>query len=278
MSIDKASVLRYFKTPKGVFTLILLVLTVISATKEGWTLVLPSLLAAMTNAVLVDAPILRAREGKWLYPDGALLSGWLVALILSPHEPWRVAAITSAVAVLSKYVVRVRRANVFNPAALGLVATFYVFDTGHSWWGALAALPLAWLIALFATGLYITVRLNKAPLVLSFLGVYYLLITTMAFIGGPARVMELYRAPDLHAALFFAFFMATDPPTSPPKHRDQLIYGAMTAVVSVAVFELIGAAYFLLAGVLVANVWEGWRKARAAQSRTREFSPVSTLS
>ena len=31
MSIDKASVLRYFKTPKGVFTLILLVLTVIDS-------------------------------------------------------------------------------------------------------------------------------------------------------------------------------------------------------------------------------------------------------
>ena len=278
MSRDRASLLRYFKTPKGLFTLILLALTVISATKEGWTLVLPGLLAAIAIAMIVDAPILRKREGKWLYPDGALLTGWLVALILSPHEPWRVAAITSAVAVLSKYVVRVRRTNVFNPAALGLVATFYVFDTGQSWWGALPELSLPWVVALFATGLFITVRLNKAPLVLSFLGVYYLLITSTAFIGEPARVMELYRAPDLHAALFFAFFMATDPPTSPPKHRDQFIYGTLTAVVSFAVFELIGAAYFLLAGVLVANVWEGWRKARVAVSRTREFSTASALS
>jgi hypothetical protein len=29
-----------------------------------------------------------------------------------------------------------------------------------------------------------------------------------------------------------------------------------------AAFELIGAAYYLLAGVLVGNVWEAWRRAR----------------
>ena len=68
------------------------------------------------------------------------------------------------------------------------------------------------------------------PAVLAFLGVYYLLVTIAAFVGDPARVAELYRAPDLHAALFFAFFMVTDPPTSPPKHRDQIMFGAIVAV------------------------------------------------
>ena len=29
------------------------------------------------------------------------------------------------------------------------------------------------------------------------------------------RVAEIFRAPDLHAVLFFAFFILTDPPTSP---------------------------------------------------------------
>ena len=75
----------------------------------------------------------------------------------------------------------------------------------------------------------------------------------------------MYRAPDLHAALFFAFFMLTDPPTSPPKERDQLVYGVITAVVSYAVFELVGAAYFLLAGLLVANIWEAARRYRSTR-------------
>ncbi|MEQ1690839.1 MAG: RnfABCDGE type electron transport complex subunit D, partial [Gemmatimonas sp.] len=115
---------------------------------------------------------------------------------------------------------------------------------------------------------YITNRVNKMPAVLAFLGAYYLLITITAFVGDPARVAELYREPDVHAALFFAFFMVTDPPTSPPKPRDQITYGVLTAAASYAAFELIGAAYFLLAGLLVANVWEAWRRYRARAART----------
>jgi hypothetical protein len=80
-------------------------------------------------------------------------------------------------------------------------------------------------------------------------------------------VAELYRAPDLHAALFFAFFMVTDPPTSSPKHREQLVYGVIVAVVSYAVFELAGSACYLLVGLLVANGWEAWRRARAKATR-----------
>jgi Na+-translocating ferredoxin:NAD+ oxidoreductase RnfD subunit len=93
------------------------------------------------------------------------------------------------------------------------------------------------------------------------------LFTLTAFIGDPRRVAALYRAPDLHAALFFAFFMVTDPPTSPPKPRDQLTFGAIVGVASYAFFEVIGAAYFLLAGLLVGNAWEAARRWRMRAKR-----------
>ncbi len=253
---------RFFRTPKGLLLIVLLVLVAFAAFGSSVTIVAPGILAASIAAMLVDAPLLRWRDGAWSFPSGALLTGLLVAMVLSPHEPWYVAAVTAALGVASKYVFRTRSANVFNPAALALVATFYVFDTGQSWWGALPELPLLALTILFATGLYITQRVNKMPAVLTFLGVYYTLFTVTSFASDPGKVAELYRAPDLQAALFFAFFMVTDPPTSPPKARDQVVFGVITAVVSYAVFELVGAAYFLLAGLLVANMWEAWRRAR----------------
>ena len=37
-------------------------------------------------------------------------------------------------------------------AALALIATFYVYDTGQSWWGALPELPLVAVAALLVTG------------------------------------------------------------------------------------------------------------------------------
>lgn len=273
------SVRRFFSTPKGLLIVILAVLVVVASIGSGLSLVAPGLAGAVGAAILIDAPILRMREGTWIFPDGALLTGLIVAMILSPHEPWYVAAITSAVGVVSKYLFRVRTANVFNPAALALVATFYVFDTAQSWWGALpenapAVVTVAALGVLFATGLFITDRVNKMPVVLSFLGAYYLLFTVTAFLGNPGRVAELYRTPDLQAALFFAFFMVTDPPTSPPKTRDQLVYGVIVAVVSYAAFELIGAAYFLLAGLLVANIWEAWRRVRSRAGKATRRAEV----
>ncbi len=260
---------RFFRTPKGLLIVVLALLIPLAAVGSGFRVVAPGVLAAAVVAMLVDAPILRWREKEWTFPSGALLTGLIVAMVLSPHEPWYKAAVTSAVAILSKYIARGRSANVFNPAALALVATFYVFDTGQSWWGALPELPMAAIVALFATGIFITDRVKKMPAVLAFLGVHFLLFTISSFVGDPAKFVELYREPDLHAALFFAFFMVTDPPTSPPKPRDQVIFGVITAVVSYAVFELLGAAYFLLAGLLVANVWEAWRRYSLHAKRAR---------
>jgi Na+-translocating ferredoxin:NAD+ oxidoreductase RnfD subunit len=259
---------RFFRTPKGLAIIVLAVLVVLASLGSGVRLVAPGIASGVIAAMLVDAPILRYRTGRWVFPDGALLTGLFVAMILSPHEPWHVTAMTSVVGVLSKYVFRVGLANVFNPAAFALVATFYVFDTGESWWGALPELAPAAIVALIATGVFVANRVNKMSAALSFLGAYYTVATVAAFLGNPARVAELYRAPDVHAALFFAFFMVTDPPTSPPKAKDQVVYGAIVAMVSYAVFELIGAAYFLLAGLLAANIWEAGRKIRLRRGRT----------
>jgi Na+-translocating ferredoxin:NAD+ oxidoreductase RnfD subunit len=251
---------RFFRTPKGVLIIVLSILLVLAAFGAGVRLVAPGVAAAVLAGTLLDGIILRVRKHKWVFPDGALLTAMIVAMILSPHEPWYVFAVTSVLGIVSKYLIRVRTANVFNPAALALVATFYIFDTGQSWWGALPELPLPAIAVLIVLGVFIVNRVNKLPVALSFLGCYFLLVTLSTFVADPAHVAALYRAPDLHSAAYFAFFMVTDPPTSPPKHREQLIYGAIVAAAGFAVFELIGAAYFLLAGLLVANVLEGARR------------------
>jgi len=265
-----AALQRFFRTPKGLLLIVLGALLVVAVPGEGAARVGGGLVAAAVVAMAIDAPILRWRERAWIFPSGALLTGLIVAMVLSPAEPWYVPAITSAIAIVSKYLVRTFSANVFNPAALGIVLTFYLFDTGQSWWGALGDVTPIALILLFVTGVFITDRVNKLPLVVAFLGSYYLLFTIAAFAGEPRRVAEIFRPPDLQAVLFFAFFILTDPPTSPVKYADQIICAVIVATSSFAVFELLGAAHYLLAGVLVGNVWEAWRRVR---SRTAKFRP-----
>jgi len=270
----RAAVVKFFKSPKGLLTLLLAALVGVAAPWEGLWRIAPGLMAAALTGMAVDAPILRWRTGNWQFPSGALLTGAIVAMLLSPFEAWYVAAITTAVGILSKYAIRTRSANVFNPAALGIVATFYVFHTGQNWWGALGDLPLWAVAVLIATGAFITDRVNKVPLVLVFLGTYWLLFGLTGFVGDAGHVAEIFRAPDLQMALFFAFFILTDPPTSPVKYRDQVIVGALVAVVSFAAFEWIGAAYYLLAGVLVGNVWEAWRRNDGHRRRARRRVPA----
>ena len=252
---------RFFRTPKGL-TLIVLAVLVVVAGAGRFALVAPGVVASVVAAMLVDVLILRTLKKRWAFPSGALLTGLIVAMVLSPYQNWYIAAVTAVVGIVSKYVVRVHSANVFNPAALALVATFYIFHTGQSWWGALPELPTAAIVVLFATGIFISHRVHKLPAVLAFLGVYYLLATLGTFVGDPKTVAELYREPDLHAALYFAFFMLTDPPTSPPSARDQIAFGVITAAAAFAIFDIVHSAYFLLAGLLVANAWEGWRRVR----------------
>jgi Na+-translocating ferredoxin:NAD+ oxidoreductase RnfD subunit len=246
---------------------VLAILLPLAAPSERIRLVAPDLASAVLVAGLIDAIILRWMRDAWEFPSGAVLTGLLIAMVLSPREPWYVAAVTSAIGIVSKYVIRTRSANVFNPAALALVITFYIFHTAQNWWGALPEIAPIALLVLFATGAFIVDRVNKVPLVLVFLGGYFALFTIAAFLKDPGKVVEIFRAPDLHAVLFFAFFILTDPPTSPVKYRDQIVCGVIVAVVSYAIFEWVGAAYYLLAGVLVGNVWEAWHRVHLASAR-----------
>jgi len=260
---------KFFRTPKGLLLILLVVLVAIAAPHEGLAVVLPGLAGAVAVAAAMDLAILRFRNGQWEFPSGAILTALIVAMVLSSHEPWHITTATAALAIATKYVFRYRTANIFNPAALSMVVTFYLFDTGQSWWGALPDVHPAFLAVLIAMGLFITDRVNKMPMVLSFLGTYYLLFSTTAFVSDPRWVAEIFRTPDAQAALYFAFFILTDPPTSPTKYGHQVFCGVLVAATSYVFFESLGVVYYLLAGVLVGNLWEVWRRWRVHVRRHR---------
>jgi enediyne biosynthesis protein E5 len=106
------------------------------------------------------------------------------------------------------------------------------------------------------------------PLVLTFLGAYLALFTVTSFVSDPLAVAEIFRSPDIEAALYFACIILTDPPTSPAKYPDQIVCGLIVAVVSYAFYEWAGVVYYLLAGVLAGNVWEAWRRSNRRSGGT----------
>jgi Na+-translocating ferredoxin:NAD+ oxidoreductase RnfD subunit len=256
----------FFRTPKGLLTILLAILTAIAAPGEGIRAVALNMGAAILAAGAIDAVILRLRKSRWEYPSGAVLTAMIVTMVIRVQEPWYVPTATAVLAVLSKYALRTRQANVFNPAAFALVLMSFVLPMGQNWWGALPAVSPMWLRAtLLAGGIYITSRVNKMPLALAFLGSYFGLFTAAAYLGDPRTVAEIFRSPDLEAALYFTLIILTDPPTSPARYRRQWVFGVITAVGGFAAFHTLGVAWYLLAGVLAGNLWEAWHRSRRAR-------------
>lgn len=255
------------KTPKiQVLLAFGLLLAVATPAEGGWALVAPHVLGAVVVACLVDVVYERLENGRWLLPTSAAITGLIVAFVLAPRESWLVCAWTSGFAILSKRVIGTRREHFFNPAALALVWAPIAFGSGESWWGALANLPWPWIGLLLLVGLFIVERLNKLPMVFSFLAAYFGLFTVLAYVS-PTRVAEMFRDPFLQAALFLALFMLTDPPTSPNRLSDQVWFGVIAAVAAAAA-QLVGAGQvYLLVGVLVANGWLVVRRLRLRRGR-----------
>src|SRR5579862_5049496 len=98
--------MRFFRTPKGLLLIVLAALTAVAAPVEGLRTVAPGLVAAVAGSAALDAVILRWRNGRWELPSGAILTALIVAMVLTPHEPWFVVFLTAIVGVLSKYVFR----------------------------------------------------------------------------------------------------------------------------------------------------------------------------
>jgi Na+-translocating ferredoxin:NAD+ oxidoreductase RnfD subunit len=266
---------RFVRTPKGTLCLMFAALGVLAVATSSDSRLLHNLLLAISLAGALDFAIVAVRRDRWLLPDGAMLTGAIVAFLLRPQEPDYVIALAVIVAILSKHLLRTRWSNVLNPAAVGLVFSGVVLQSGQSWWGALPDAGLLGLVALGVMGYYLVDRLNKLPMVLVFLGAYFGLFTVAGLLGHAGAVAEVYRSPDLQAVLFFSVFMLDDPPTSPVRYEDQVVYGLGVATLAYVLFMLNGAVYYLPAALLAGNVWEScrrvWfaRRRRRVESRTR---------
>ncbi len=262
---------RFLKTPKGYITAVLAGLTLIGALRPQDHAGLLNAAVAVITALILDGAVMKLQKRALRLSGGGVITALIVADILGHATSFPVIAATTAVALSSKHILRAGRKPIFNPAAFGLLFAILVFThTGQSWWGSLALLPV-WLVSiLIAGGLLVTLRVNKFPQVASFLGVYFLLLLAMAMlhIGLPSDTPgDALRPPFVNTALYLAFFMLTDPPTSPAPYRQQILFGAIAASVGTAIFATAGGLAYLLAGLLTANLgkvaWQLAVKARA---------------
>jgi Na+-transporting NADH:ubiquinone oxidoreductase subunit NqrB len=166
--------------------------------------------------------------------------------------------IAAAAAIASKFLIRLHEKHVFNPANLGLILALVALP--GTWispgqWGQDVAFA-AWLLVL---GNLVVNRARRADISWSFL-LFYIgaLAIRVACLGQPAAVWTHQLSNG--ALLLFAFFMISDPMTSPNHPRARLLHAGVVAIVSyVWQFEFYrtnGFIWALFAGAPLVPIWD----------------------
>jgi Na+-transporting NADH:ubiquinone oxidoreductase subunit NqrB len=159
-------------------------------------------------------------------PRSALISGLSLCLLLRTESPL-LAAMAAALAVVSKFAFRVRGKHVFNPTNLAIAAV--VLASGRAWvspgqWGDSAY--FAFLMA--CAGGLVAFWALRSDVALAFLVAWAgLLFGRALWLGDPLAIpLHQLRSGSL---LLFAFFMISDPKTTPDARGCRLAFGVLVA-------------------------------------------------
>jgi hypothetical protein len=141
-----------------------------------------------------------------------------------------VAALAATIAIGSKFLLRVRGKHVFNPANFALVALMLLSDAAwvsSGQWGsaAIGAFALACL------GFIVLTRARCAETTFAFLAMYALLLIGRALWLDDPLSIPAHQLQN-GALLIFAFFMISDPKTSPDTRIGRTVYGVLVASVA----------------------------------------------
>ena len=165
-------------------------------------------------------------------PRSALISALSLCLLLRTGS-LGLAMLTAAVAIASKFTLRVRDKHVFNPTNFALVAM--MLATGSVWvspgqWGS--GLVFAFLLA-SAGGLVVN-RAARADVTLAFLASWASLLVARSLWLGEPLAIPLHRLEN-GALVLFAFFMISDPRTTPDSRAGRVLFATLVALGAYAV-------------------------------------------
>ena len=152
----------------------------------------------------------------------------ILLLLNASHYVWLVFA--SALAIVSKFVIRWQGRHVFNPSNIAIVVLLLASDmvwVTPGKWGQ--GLWLALLVA--AAGLVVILGWRPMLTSLSFLACYSAILIVRAMWLGDPMAIPLHQLQS-GALLIFTFFMLSDPMTTPVSAWGRVLFGCTLAVLA----------------------------------------------
>ncbi len=184
--------------------------------------------------ILITAQLTQFGFTRWLQlpkfdPRSALISSLSLCLLLRT-DSLLLASLAAFVAIGSKFLIRWNNKHVFNPTNFALVILILCFDSAwvsSGQWGR--DLLLVLLVA--CLGMIVISRSRRSDITLAFLGFYTVLIFGRGMWLGDPLTIPLHQLQN-GALLIFAFFMISDPVTTPNSRTGRILFAAVVSSVA----------------------------------------------
>ena len=185
-------------------------------------------LLAIATAMAFEFVLSRLVYKKNPVLASAYITGISVGILCRTPEYWPF-ALTSAIAITSKYVIRWRGRHLWNPSNLAiavmlLIAPEYFSTLGIQWGNAVWPMLIVWVL-----GAIIVYRVNRFHITATYVASFVALAAVRSLITGHGFYAEVAPITGPMYQLFI-FFMITDPRTTVSTKKGQTIVAVLIAL------------------------------------------------
>lgn len=236
---------KYFRSMYYVTIAVLFVVAAIENIGRGFPV---NLVVAVVVTSVLDVMIKKLwLKRKPAIPQSAIITGLIVGSV-SLNAPIVGTVIAAILAILSKFVIRLKGSHIFNPAVFGVVVSQLASPVAHGpvshgssqvvegfgIGGLTVSLPLVPLLILAnwrAKKLWISIPFLIASAIL-----YY--FTGLASLNS-SNIQDVFRSLEV-LPYYFAFIIVSEPKTTPYLAKEQLLFGMGIAILSVLPLIIFG--------------------------------------
>ncbi len=161
--------------------------------------------------------------------ESVYITAFILALIITPPQTvyntdFLILALwASILSIASKYIIAIYKKHIFNPVAIGVALTALTLGLSATWWvGTTVMLPYV-----LIGGLLIVRKTLRSDLVYSFVIVALFTIIAPKFVFDAGILSSILKIFTNTPLVFFACIMLTEPFTTPPTARLQMVYGVI---------------------------------------------------
>jgi Na+-translocating ferredoxin:NAD+ oxidoreductase RnfD subunit len=227
-------------------------------------------LLAIVTSIVIELVLGKIFVGKWPNVASAYISGISVGILLRSPAFWPY-ALCAAIAITSKYVVRVKNRHIFNPSNFAIcvilfLASEQVTTLSIQWGNNLSAMAVIWCL-----GSAIIWRLRRFHICATYVVSFLAFAVLRAWIVGDPVLSEISPITGPEYQLFI-FFMITDPKTTVRSPLGQCSVVFCVAAVEMVlrlhnnIYAPLYALFLVGPPALLLEMWWSARKGREAQT------------